>query len=96
VAVTFLLVVGEAVAFQIMEKLSTEHLKDCMEPTMDKTSRLLNYIYPLICRAHPELHEYMERYENVFRIGRASEIYFCANVVFMDMLLPPLVFSICL
>lgn len=61
VAVTFLLVVGEAVAFQIMEKLSTEHLKDCMEPTMDKTSRLLNYIYPLICRVHPELYEYMER-----------------------------------
>ena len=60
-AVTFLLVVGEAVAFQIMEKLSTEHLKDCMEPTMDKTSHLLNYIYPLIYRVHPELHEYMER-----------------------------------
>ncbi|XP_023714729.1 TBC1 domain family member 20 isoform X2 [Cryptotermes secundus] len=61
VAVTFLLVVGEAVAFQIMEKLSTGHLKDCMEPTMDRTSYLLNYIYPLIYRVHPELYEYMER-----------------------------------
>jgi hypothetical protein len=54
-------VIGEAVAFQIMEKLSTEHLKECMEPTMDKTSYLLNYIYPLIFRVHPELYEYMER-----------------------------------
>lgn len=61
VAVTFLLVVGEAVAFQIMEKLSTGHLKECMEPTMDRTSHLLNYIYPLIYRVHPELYEYMER-----------------------------------
>ncbi|XP_021917586.1 TBC1 domain family member 20 isoform X3 [Zootermopsis nevadensis] len=61
VAVTFLLVVGEADAFQIMEKLSTEHLKECMEPTMDKTSYLLNYIYPLILRVNPELYEYMER-----------------------------------
>nr|CAD7199421.1 unnamed protein product [Timema douglasi] len=61
VAVTFLLVVGESDAFQIMEVLSTEHLKDCMEPTMDKTSRLLNFIYPLIKRLHPTLYEYMER-----------------------------------
>ncbi|CAG2053556.1 unnamed protein product [Timema podura] len=61
VAVTFLLVVGESDAFQIMEVLSTEHLKDCMEPTMDKTSRLLNFIYPLIQRLHPTLFEYMER-----------------------------------
>lgn len=32
----------------------------------------------------------------MFRIGRALEIYFCANVMFMDMLLPPLLLSICL
>ncbi|XP_067002264.2 TBC1 domain family member 20 [Anabrus simplex] len=61
VAVTFLLVVGEDDAFQIMEKLSVEHLKDCMEPTMDKTSYLLNFIYPLIRRLNPALYEYLER-----------------------------------
>lgn len=60
-AVTFLLVVGEELAFRIMEKLSTEHLRDCMEPTMEKTSHLLNYIYPLIKRLNPVLHEFMMR-----------------------------------
>lgn len=61
VAVTFLLVVGENVAFQIMERLSTDNLRECMEPTMDKTSYLLNYIYPLINRLHPTLFEFLER-----------------------------------
>ncbi|KAK7861833.1 hypothetical protein R5R35_000593 [Gryllus longicercus] len=63
VAVTFLLVVGEDVAFQIMEKLSTGHFKDYMEPTMDETSYLLNFVYPLIQRMNPALFEYMERAE---------------------------------
>ncbi|KAL3282548.1 hypothetical protein HHI36_005728 [Cryptolaemus montrouzieri] len=36
VAITFLLVVGEVVAFRIMERLSTDHLKECMETTMEK------------------------------------------------------------
>ncbi|XP_059473716.1 TBC1 domain family member 20 [Neocloeon triangulifer] len=63
VAVTFLLVVGEDKAFYILEKLSTEHLRVCMEPTMDTTSRLLNTIYPLISRKNPQLHEYLERSE---------------------------------
>ncbi|XP_054284267.1 TBC1 domain family member 20-like [Macrosteles quadrilineatus] len=61
VAVTFLLVVGEDAAFQIMERLSTDHLKDCMEPTMDRTSYLLNYIFPLIHRLHPALCEFLDR-----------------------------------
>lgn len=61
VAVTFLLVVGENVAFGIMEILSTNHLRDCMEPTMDKTSHLLNYIFPLIYRLHPTLCDYLDR-----------------------------------
>ncbi|XP_065334641.1 TBC1 domain family member 20 [Cloeon dipterum] len=63
VAVTFLLVVGEEKAFYILEKLSTEHLRVCMEPTMDTTSRLLNTIYPLINRKNPQLHDYLERSE---------------------------------
>lgn len=63
VAVTFLLVVGEDVAFQIMEKLSTQHFKDYMEPTMDETSYLLNFVYPLIQRMNPGLFDFMERAE---------------------------------
>ncbi|KAF4525964.1 hypothetical protein B566_EDAN000755 [Ephemera danica] len=63
VAVTFLLVVGEDSAFSILERLSTEHLRECMEPTMDTTSRLLNTIYPLVNRSNPPLYEYLERSE---------------------------------
>ncbi|CAH1953893.1 unnamed protein product [Acanthoscelides obtectus] len=60
VAITFLLVVGEAVSFRIMEKLSTEYLKECMEPTMEKTSYRLNYIYALLSKVDPDLHNFMD------------------------------------
>jgi len=62
--VTFLLVVGEDKAFYILEKLSTEHLRVCMEPTMDTTSKLLNTIYPLVARKNPQLHDYIEKYDH--------------------------------
>ncbi|CAH1118040.1 unnamed protein product [Phaedon cochleariae] len=60
VAITFLLVVGEVMAFRIMEKLSTNHLRDCMEPTMEKTSHRLNYIYALLSRVDADLHNFMD------------------------------------
>lgn len=62
VAITFLLVVGEAVAFRIMDRLSTDHLRECMEPTMERTSYRLNYMYPLFERVDRELHDFMERF----------------------------------
>lgn len=48
VAITFLLVVGEEMGYHIMERLSTSHLKDFMAPTMERTTFLLNYMYPLV------------------------------------------------
>ncbi|KAJ8918246.1 hypothetical protein NQ315_014116 [Exocentrus adspersus] len=60
VAVTFLLVVGEVLAFRIMEKLSTNHLRECMEPTMEKTSYRLNYIYALLYKVDTELHNFVD------------------------------------
>ncbi|CAH1105702.1 unnamed protein product [Psylliodes chrysocephalus] len=60
VAITFLLVVGEVVAFRIMEKLSTTHLKECMEPTMEKTSYRLNYMYALLSKVDVELHNFLD------------------------------------
>lgn len=61
VAITFLLVVGEAVAFRIMEKLSTENLRECMEPTMEKTDYRLNYMYALLYNVDKDLHDFMDR-----------------------------------
>lgn len=43
-----------------MERLSTDHLRECMEPTMEKTSYRLNYIYPLLQKTDKELHDLME------------------------------------
>lgn len=62
VAITFLLVVGEAVAFRIMDRLSTDHLRECMEPTMERTSYRLNYMYPLLQKVDPPLYDFMERF----------------------------------
>lgn len=59
VAITFLLVVGEELGFQIVERLSVSHLKDFMAPTMEETVNLLQYMYPIFRRKHPELHQYL-------------------------------------
>ncbi|TRY63656.1 hypothetical protein TCAL_02045 [Tigriopus californicus] len=59
VAITFLLVVGEDMGYDIMERLSCSHLRDFMAPTMERTTLLLNYMYPLINRMNPELHDFL-------------------------------------
>ena len=46
-AITFLLVVGEELGYQIVERLSVSHLQEFMAPTMEQTVRLLQYIYPI-------------------------------------------------
>lgn len=48
IVVTFLLVVGERLATSLVEKLSTHHLRDFMDPTMDNTKHILNYLMPII------------------------------------------------
>lgn len=59
VAITFLLVVGEDVAFHVMEILSTNHLVECMQETMEPTQHRLMYLYPIIRRENPQLCEYL-------------------------------------
>lgn len=61
VAITFLLVVGEEVAFEIMEVLSTNHLVECMQETMEPTQKRLMSIYPIIQRKNKALCEYLEK-----------------------------------
>ncbi|XP_050077628.1 TBC1 domain family member 20 [Anopheles maculipalpis] len=61
VAITFLLVVGEEVAFHVMEILSTNHLVECMQETMEPTQRRLMFIYPLVRRENAALCSYLER-----------------------------------
>ena len=63
VAITFLLVVGEELAFHIMERLSISHLQQFMAPTMEQTMSLLELMYPLVQRSRPALHAHMETAE---------------------------------
>lgn len=67
VAITFLLVVGEEVAFEIMEVLSTNHLVECMQETMEPTQKRLMSIYPIIKRKSKALCEYLEKYVLFYR-----------------------------
>ncbi|XP_037052434.1 TBC1 domain family member 20 [Bradysia coprophila] len=61
VAVTFLLVVGDEIAFHVMEILSTNHLVECMQETMEPTQKRLMSLYPLLRREKPDLCDYLER-----------------------------------
>ncbi|XP_073700206.1 TBC1 domain family member 20 [Garra rufa] len=63
IVVTFLLVLGERLATALVEKLSTHHLRDFMDPTMDNTKHILNYLMPIIERVNPEVYDYMQQAE---------------------------------
>lgn len=63
VAITFLLVVGEELGFNIVEKLSRSHLKEFMAPTMERTTFRLHFMYPMIYRINPKLHDYLDESE---------------------------------
>ncbi|XP_034098656.1 TBC1 domain family member 20 [Drosophila albomicans] len=61
VAVTFLLVAGEEVAYAIMEELSTTHFSECMQETMEATQRRLMFIWPVVHFEQPELFQFLQR-----------------------------------
>ncbi|TMW46744.1 hypothetical protein DOY81_008177 [Sarcophaga bullata] len=61
VAVTFLLVVGEEVAFAVMEELSTNHFSECMQETMDATQKRLMFIWPIVNFENAKLFQFLQR-----------------------------------
>ncbi|XP_071386901.1 TBC1 domain family member 20 [Centroberyx affinis] len=63
VAVTLLLVVGERLAIAMLHTLSNHHLRDFMDPTMDSTKHILNYLMPILEQVDTELHDFMVRAE---------------------------------
>ncbi|KAH8404547.1 hypothetical protein KR009_000989, partial [Drosophila setifemur] len=60
VAVTFLLVAGEEVAYAIMEQLSTTHFSECMQETMEATQRRLMFIWPIVKFENPQLYQFLQ------------------------------------
>lgn len=63
VAITFLLVVGDALAFAIMEKLSTNHFLECMGNSLDLTVKRLQSILPLLYHENYNLGMFIEHAE---------------------------------
>lgn len=63
VAVSLLLVVGERMAIAMLDTLSNFHLRDFMDPTMDSTKHILNYLMPILEQVDTELHDFMIRAE---------------------------------
>ena len=64
VAITFLLVVGEELGFHIVERLSAgKQLREFMYPTMERTTYLLHFMYPVIKQECSELYDYLEESE---------------------------------
>ncbi|XP_064298013.1 TBC1 domain family member 20-like [Phalacrocorax carbo] len=63
VALTLLLVLGQRRAAPLLERLCTHHLRDFMDPTLDGTKHILNYLTPLLQRESPRLHDFMEKAE---------------------------------
>lgn len=59
VAITFLFVCGREQGLPALERLSTHHLRDFMDPTMDKTSHILNYLRPILERLNPALVDFI-------------------------------------
>ncbi|KAG7178229.1 TBC1 domain family member 20-like [Homarus americanus] len=59
VAITFLLVMGEDVGFEMVETLSITHLSEFMRPTMEKTTYYLTYLYPILHRANEKLYQFL-------------------------------------
>ncbi|GFO02706.1 TBC1 domain family member 20 [Plakobranchus ocellatus] len=61
VCVTFLLCMDEDKSFAMVNKLSIGYMREYLDETMERTSLLLNYIYPLINKCNPELCDHMQR-----------------------------------
>ncbi|GAB0181176.1 TBC1 domain family member 20 [Grus japonensis] len=63
VALTLLLVLGQRRAAPLLEQLSTHHLRDFLDPTLESTTRVLSHLMPLLQRESPRLHDFMQRAE---------------------------------
>ncbi|PWA15232.1 hypothetical protein CCH79_00008727, partial [Gambusia affinis] len=86
VAVTLLLVVGERMSIAMLDTLSNFHLRDFMDPTMDRTKHILNYLMPILEQVDAELHDFMIRHTlRLYDFFLASHplmpIYLAATIV---------------
>lgn len=63
ICVTFLLVLGEEMAYYVVEKLSKTHLEVFMKESMEHTIDMLNCMYPLIEKKSSQLSKFLLKSE---------------------------------
>ncbi|XP_067934936.1 TBC1 domain family member 20-like isoform X1 [Watersipora subatra] len=63
ICVTFLLTLGKDLGYAAVDSISRSHLRDFMDVDMNRTRSMLNYLYPILERADPEVKAYMEKAE---------------------------------
>lgn len=63
ICVTFLLVLGEEMAYYVVEKLSKTHLEVFMKESMEHTIDMLNCMYPLIEKKSAQLSKFLLKSE---------------------------------
>ncbi|BFZ12683.1 hypothetical protein BsWGS_15722 [Bradybaena similaris] len=61
VCITFLLCMDEDLAFAMVEKLALGYMREYLDESMERTSLLLNFVYPLVNKCNPELCAHMQR-----------------------------------
>ncbi|CAG2172954.1 unnamed protein product [Oppiella nova] len=61
ICVTFLMVLGEEMAFYVVNQLSKTHFRVFMEKTMDKTADLMDIIAIVVREESPSLGQHMDR-----------------------------------
>lgn len=59
VGITLLLVCGHEAAPLLLEELSLTHLREFLQPTMERTQRWLAFLFPMLADTCPALHEHM-------------------------------------
>lgn len=57
-----------------MVPASKSSLRDFMDPTMDNTKHILNYLMPIIDQVNPDVHDFMQRYTEDFPEPRGSPL----------------------
>jgi len=74
ICLTFLMILGEEAAFQVVNAISLSHLKEFMEKTMEKTSAILEIIPLILKEEDPDFYQFLKQ-------SRAGTIYSLSWVI---------------
>eukprot|EP01132_Coremiostelium_polycephalum_P007750 gene7750-9534_t len=59
IASVLLLVTDESLAFAMLERLSLNHIRDCMLPSFAEVLKILNLCFPLVSMVDPKVYQFL-------------------------------------